>query len=104
MVHVVLITAKDIRQARQIARQLLMERLAACVNLVPGVQSYFRWQGKIDEAREVLLVVKTRRLLLKKIIRRVKELHSYSTPEIVALPVVGGSAEYLTWVQQETTK
>jgi periplasmic divalent cation tolerance protein len=98
---VVLITAGDSEEAGRIARGLLEARLAACVNIVGGVDSRYWWRGKLDEAKESLLVVKTKGRLLPEIITAVKKLHSYEVPEIIALPVVGGSREYLDWMDRE---
>jgi periplasmic divalent cation tolerance protein len=95
---VVLITAGSEEEARKIAKLLVNEKKAACVNIVPGVDSLFRWKGKIDSARENLLLVKTRASLLSEIINLVKQVHSYEVPEIIALPIVGGSEEYLNWL------
>jgi periplasmic divalent cation tolerance protein len=95
---VVLITAGSAEEAHKIADLLLDERKAACVNIVPGVDSLFRWQDKIDSACESLLLVKTRASLLPDVISLVKESHSYEVPEIIALPVVGGSEDYLKWL------
>jgi periplasmic divalent cation tolerance protein len=94
----VLVTAKDKAQARKIARRLLEAKLIACANIVEGVESLFWWQGKIDSATEALLILKTRRSLLKKIILEVKATHSYDTPEVIAMPIIGGSADYLKWI------
>lgn len=95
---VVLITAGSEEEAHKIAGLLVNKRKAACVNIVPGVHSLFRWQGGIDSARESLLLVKTRSSLLAEIIRLVREIHSYEVPEIIALPVIGGSEDYLRWL------
>jgi periplasmic divalent cation tolerance protein len=95
---IVLITAGSEKEARKIAELLVKEKKAACVNIVPGVDSLFRWKGKIDSARESLLLVKTRASLFPEIIRLVKETHSYEVPEIIALPIIGGSEEYLKWL------
>jgi periplasmic divalent cation tolerance protein len=95
---VVLITAGSQEEAHKIAKLLVNERKAACVNIVPGVDSLFRWKGKIDSARESLLLVKTRASLFPEIISLVKETHSYEVPEIIALPIIGGSEEYLKWL------
>jgi periplasmic divalent cation tolerance protein len=95
---VVLIAAGSGEEARRIAELLVKEKKAACVNIVPGVDSLFRWQGKIDSARESLLLVKTRASLLSEIVSLVKGIHSYEVPEIIALPIVGGSEEYLRWL------
>ncbi|MGQ0569555.1 MAG: divalent-cation tolerance protein CutA [Armatimonadota bacterium] len=94
----VLVTASSADEALCIARALVDERLAACVNVVPGLQSIYRWQGQVEQADEVLLVVKTVRHLLQAVVERVLTLHSYTVPEVIALPVQGGSAAYLAWV------
>ncbi len=98
---VVLVTANTAAEARQIAAQLLEQRRAACVNIIPGVDSRFWWSGKIDSARESLLVIKTRAALLPDIISLVKGLHSNTIPEIIALPVIGGNQDYLDWIDKE---
>jgi periplasmic divalent cation tolerance protein len=95
---VVLITASSEEEGHKIAKLLVNERKAACVNIVPGVDSLFRWKGKIDSARESLLLVKTRASLFPEIITLVKEAHSYEVPEIIALPIIGGSEDYLKWL------
>jgi periplasmic divalent cation tolerance protein len=95
---VVLITTASQEEAHRIARLLVQEKKAACVNIVPEVDSLFRWQGRIDSARESLLLVKTKTSLLSEIISLVKKAHSYEVPEIIALPIVGGSEEYLKWL------
>jgi periplasmic divalent cation tolerance protein len=95
---VVFITAGNGEEAGRIARRLLEERLAACVNTIGGVDSRFWWQGKLDESREIALIAKTKAGLLPDIIESVKEVHSYEVPEIIALPIVGGSREYLAWI------
>ena len=99
---VVLITAKDRQEAQGIAQALVQEKLIACANVVAGVESLFRWQGKVDIAQEVLLVLKTKRTLFNKLAARVKALHSYETPEIIALPIVAGSRDYLNWIKEST--
>ncbi len=95
---VVLVTAKDRKEAEKISRGLLGAKLIACANIVEGVQSLFWWQGKIDSSKEVLLVLKTKKILFKKVLNQVKSLHSYQTPEIIALPLVAGSEDYLRWI------
>jgi periplasmic divalent cation tolerance protein len=95
---VVLITTGGEEEARKIAELLVTEKKAACVNIVPRVDSLFRWKGKIESARESLLLVKTRASLLSEIISLVKQVHSYEVPEIIALPIIGGSEEYLKWL------
>jgi len=95
---IVLITAGSEDEARKIARLLVKEKKAACVNIVPGVDSLFRWKGKINSARETLLLVKTRASLLPEIISLVQKTHSYEVPEIIALPITDGSEDYLKWL------
>ena len=104
MYIVVLVTAKDARQARKIADGLLRDKLIACANIVAGVQSMFWWQGKVDAAKEVLLVLKTKRSLFKKVAAKVKALHTYQTPEIIALPIVEGNGDYLKWISDSVQK
>lgn len=98
---VVLVTAGSQEEAQQIAQSLVKELLAACVNIVPGVTSVYCWEGEVQRDQEWLLIVKTRREVLDSLIRRVKALHSYDVPEIIALPLVGGSEVYLRWLDGE---
>jgi periplasmic divalent cation tolerance protein len=98
--EVVLITAPDLEVARGLARALVEARLAACVNLVPGVRSLYRWQGAVQEEAEILLVVKTRAAQAPELERMVRERHPYQVPELLRLPVQGGSAPYLTWLRE----
>lgn len=88
-------------EAEDLARALVDARLAACVN-VTGVQSFYRWEGAVQDESERLLVVKTEHRLLDPLIERIQELHSYDLPEIIAMPIVGGSVPYLDWIRQET--
>ena len=97
---VVLVTAGSTEEAERIARALVEERLAACVNLVPGIRSIYRWEGKIADDGEILLVAKTRRDSFAALERRVRELHSYEVPEVLALAVTDGSAPYLDWLAE----
>ena len=95
-------TCKDRRQAAKIARALVKERLAACVNIVPGVASIYAWEGRIEEGREVLLLIKSRAALSKRLASRVRELHSYSVPEVLTIPIASGNPAYLRWVREST--
>jgi periplasmic divalent cation tolerance protein len=95
-------TCKDVRQANRIARTLVKEKLAACVNIVPGVASIYTWEGKVEEGKEVLLVIKSRSALSKRLAERVKALHSYSVPEVVTIPIASGNPDYLRWVREST--
>jgi periplasmic divalent cation tolerance protein len=99
---VVFITTSSYEEARKIADALIAQKKAACVNIVPMVNSLFRWKGKIEEAEESLLVVKTRAKLLHDIVNTVKGIHSYEVPEIIALPIVEGNPDYLKWIEEET--
>lgn len=98
----VLVTASRPEEGRVVARALLEARLAACVNIVPGVESHYWWQGNLDQGAECQLIIKTRAALLPRVIACVKQHHSYTVPEIIALPVLGGSPDYLDWVRAET--
>lgn len=102
-VVLVLITAPDEEQGLRIARALLEERLAACVNVVRGVRSLYWWKGELCEEEEVILWIKSREALFENLERRVRQLHPYEVPEVIALPVVRGLEEYLKWVTVETT-
>lgn len=97
-VLVVLSTFGSLDEARAICRQLVEERLAACANLVPAVESIYRWQGAVETATETLAILKTTPEGFAKLEARLRELHAYEVPEIVALPVQGGSEAYLRWV------
>jgi periplasmic divalent cation tolerance protein len=95
---VVLVTAPDADAGARIARTLVEEKLAACGNVVPGLRSIYRWQGKVEDASEALLLVKTTRERFKEIVDRVRAIHPYELPEIVALPIAAGYDEYLDWI------
>lgn len=99
---VVFITASNEEEAAKIARALVEGRLAGCVNIIKGIRSIYIWQGKVEDESEVLMIAKTRRELFEALSRKVKELHSYSVPEIIALPIVEGSADYLNWLKEVT--
>ncbi len=96
----VLITTASLEEARKISRALLDQKKAACVNIIPRVESSFWWEGKIDSAQESLLIVKSKAALLPEIIAVVKKLHSYTVPEIIALPIGGGNPDYLGWIEK----
>lgn len=95
---VVLVTAPDADTAARIARTLVEEKLAACGNVLPGVRSIYRWQGNVEEAQETLLVLKTAQARFKEIVDRVRALHPYEVPEVVAVPIEAGFDGYLDWV------
>jgi periplasmic divalent cation tolerance protein len=98
---VVLMTAGSQEEADQVAQALVTEMLAACVNVIPGVTSIYKWEGKVQRDQEWLLVAKSRRDVLDALVRRVQALHSYDVPEVIALPLVGGSEAYLRWIDRE---
>ncbi len=102
-VIVVLITAGSIEEGERIAGSLIDSHLVACVNVVPSVKSIFIWEGKRDQQSEVLLIAKSRKALLNQIIEHVKKIHSYSVPEVIAIPVIGGYEDYLKWVEETTS-
>lgn len=99
-VRVVLVTAPDADVAARLARALVGESLAACVNLVPQIRSIYRWQGEIQDDAEVLLVIKTTEERMTALCERVSALHPYDLPEVLALPAAGGSGAYLDWVRE----
>ena len=104
MYVVIFITAKNTAEANRIVAQLIEDKLAACVNIIKGVKSVFWWEGKVDKSDEVLLVVKSKKSLFSKLQKAVKKLHSYTVPEIIALPVVAGNKDYLDWIGQSCRK
>ncbi|MBI4591482.1 MAG: divalent-cation tolerance protein CutA [Candidatus Rokubacteria bacterium] len=97
---VVLVTVPSIDAGTMLARALVEERLAACVNVVPGVRSIFFWEGRLQEESEALLVVKTGRDRYEALQRRILALHPYSVPEVLALPVESGFPAYVAWVRE----
>lgn len=101
---VVLVTAPDGGTAESIGRKLVAERLVACVNIVPGLRSLYWWRGQLEESDEVLMLLKARREDVSSIAARVRELHPYEVPEVVATEVVDGLGAYLDWVQSETER
>jgi periplasmic divalent cation tolerance protein len=96
--RLVLSTCPNLKVARSIATQLVRERLAACVNVIPALQSIYRWKDKVETAREVLLLIKVRRADYKRVERRIKALHPYELPEIISVGIAGGYARYLAWL------
>lgn len=98
----VLSTLPDRGAAERLAERLVEERLIACANLVPGVVSIYRWEGRVQREEEVVVVMKTPRSLVERLFRRVSELHPYEVPELVSLPAGEVSNAYCRWVRQET--
>lgn len=98
----VFITASGEEEAARIARALVEERLAGCVNVVPGIRSIYIWQGAVQNEKEVLMMVKTKKALFGRLSARVKELHSYTVPEVIAISISQGSDDYLKWLDEVT--
>lgn len=101
---VILVTASSKEEARKIANKLVSDKLAACVNIIDGVESLFWWEGKVDRASESLLVIKSKKEKLKSIIKAVRSVHSYTVPEIIALPIVSGDKPYLRWIDESLSR
>jgi len=99
MLHV---TVQDIEEARKIAKALVKRRLAACVNILPEIESHYWWKDKLEAKKEILLIVKSKDSLLPELIKAIKKNNSYAIPEIIAVPVTGGSRDYLEWIDNET--
>ncbi len=102
MVALIYSTIEDIPTAKTIAHALVKERLVACVNIIPGIHSVYRWEGKIDEDNEVILLAKTVDDKVKEAIQKIRELHTYELPDIIVLPIIGGLKEYLEYIATET--
>jgi periplasmic divalent cation tolerance protein len=101
-VRVVLTMVPDASLGEMLARKLIEERLAACVNVIPGARSLYRWQGQVQDDAEVLMLIKTTGKRCAELADRINELHPYDVPEVLVLPAAGGSASYLGWVATET--
>ena len=98
----VYITVKDRREARKIGKKLVKSRLAACVNIIEGMNSLYFWEGKLRDDEEVILIAKTRASLVSELIEEVRAMHSYRCPSIVSLPIEDGNDEFLDWIAEET--
>ena len=94
------ITTKDKAQAKKIGETVVREKLAACANIIPSIESVYWWKGKIEKEKETLLLLKTRKSLATRLIRRVKELHSYGIPCVDIIPVTEGNKDYLKWIEE----
>jgi periplasmic divalent cation tolerance protein len=103
-VHVVFCTCPNADVAESLAARLVEERLAACVNILPGVRSVYTWQGTVEQDEELLLMIKTTRARLDELVARVRALHPYDVPEVIGHPITAGHDAYLDWVRQCTTK
>jgi periplasmic divalent cation tolerance protein len=100
----VYVTAPDARAAERLGSAVVVEGLAACANVIGAVRSVFRWKGKIERAREHVVILKTRRSRVAALTRRIKALHSYTVPCVVALPILGGNKDFLAWIGAETRR
>ena len=98
---IVYTTCGNITEAEAIARDLIDHRLAACVNVIPGLLSYYRWEGKVENDAELLLMIKTAREHVDDVRRTLEALHSYDLPEMVVVPIIAGSPDYMEWMDQE---
>lgn len=98
----VLSTCTNAEEAERIGRGVVESKLAACVNIVPGIRSIYRWKGAVEDAQECLLVLKTRQDRFRLLTAEIRKLHSYEVPEIIGLPIIDGDAEYLAWIENET--
>ncbi len=99
---VVFVTAGSEAEIEAIAKGLVSEHLATCVNIISSIRSFYRWQGRIADDREWLLMIKTQAAAFNALATRVQPLHSYEVPEVIALPILAGAPDYLDWIQQET--
>ena len=98
----VYMTAGSIDEAKNIGRELIKQNLAACVNLLENMTSIYKWENKLEEGQEVVMIAKTRKTLMPKLIETVNSLHSYDCPCILELPIQGGNPEFLSWIKTET--
>ena len=98
----VYMTAGSLEEAKKIGRELIEENLAACVNLIENMTSIYKWGDKLEEGQEVVMIAKTRKALIPKLIKTVNSLHSYDCPCILELPIQGGNPEFLNWIETET--
>jgi periplasmic divalent cation tolerance protein len=99
---IVFVTASGEDEAAKISRALVEARLAGCVNIIKNIRSIYSWEGKIEDEAEVLMIAKTQKHLFDPLMKKVKALHSYKVPEIIAMPIVDGSEDYLEWLRQVT--
>lgn len=100
--RIVLVTCASLQQARKIGRSVVEKKLAACANIMPRIESIYRWKGRLEQSREVLLLFKTTAARLRPLEREVKRIHTYEVPEFIALPLASGSQAYLKWIEQNT--
>lgn len=99
---IILVTCVSKKEAENIVNALLKKRLIACGNIISGVESKFWWSGRIDKAKEILILLKARKKDFKKIGKEIKRIHSYEVPEVIAIPIISGNEKYLDWLKEET--
>jgi periplasmic divalent cation tolerance protein len=97
---IIYITTKNVAEARKIANTLVKEKLVACANIIPKIESTYWWKGKIEKSNEATIILKTKKKLVKDVIKRVKELHSYTVPCIITIPITGGNKDFLNWINE----
>lgn len=102
MVAIVYTTIDDIKDARRMAHTLVEEQLVACVNIIPNIESVYRWKGRIENSKEFVLICKTTDQNVKKTLQRIKSLHKYELPDVIVLPIIGGLKDYLDYIANET--
>ena len=100
--NLVYMTTKNKKEAKTIAKELITSRLAACVNIMDNANSIYWWEGKVQDEKETVLIAKTKKALVKKLVKKVKSLHSYSCPCIISMPISDGNADFLDWIETET--
>jgi len=96
--QVVYVSCKNMTEARKITNVVLEKKLAACVNMIRGIESMYWWEGKVQKDSEVLLIIKTKKTLFKGLSKTIKSIHSYTNPEIISLPIIDGNKDYLKWI------
>jgi periplasmic divalent cation tolerance protein len=97
-------TSPDLDTARKISEELVQSRLAACCNILPGIQSIYHWENILQQDDELLILIKTRSDIFSEVERKIKDIHPYSVPEIIALPLIHGNVEYLNWMDDNVKK
>jgi len=100
----IITTISSIRDAEKISEVLIREKIAACVQIAGSIKSFYPWKGKIEKAKEWVCIIKTRKKLYKRVEKKIKEIHPYEIPEIIVIPIVEGSRDYLRWLSNETKK
>ena len=101
---IIMVTCASRKTAQKIADRLLAKRLVACANIISGVESKFWWKGRVDKAKEFLILIKAKRKNFSRVEKTISRLHSYEVPEIIAIPIAAGSKRYLKWIWKETDR